>query len=56
MTLEEHLEKIESLLVALVEREQVREWYIQDTTPLVCERCGYPLASGVSSLQQKLDG
>jgi hypothetical protein len=27
MTLEQHLEKIESLLVALVEREQVREWY-----------------------------
>jgi hypothetical protein len=27
ITLEERLEKIESLLVALVEREQVREWY-----------------------------
>jgi len=27
MTVEERLEKIESLLVALVEREQVREWY-----------------------------
>lgn len=27
MTLEERLEKIESLLVVLVERQQVREWY-----------------------------
>ena len=27
MTVEERLEKIESLLVSLVEREQVREWY-----------------------------
>ena len=27
MTLEERLEKIECLLVALVERQQVREWY-----------------------------
>jgi hypothetical protein len=27
MTLDERLEKIESLLVALVERQQVREWY-----------------------------
>ena len=27
MTLEERLEKIETLLVALVERHQVREWY-----------------------------
>lgn len=27
MTVEERLEKIESLLLALVEREQVREWY-----------------------------
>ena len=27
MTVEERLEKIESLLTALVEREQVREWY-----------------------------
>ena len=27
MTVEERLEKIESLLVALVERQQVREWY-----------------------------
>jgi Helix-turn-helix domain len=27
MTMEERLEKIECLLVALVERQQVREWY-----------------------------
>jgi hypothetical protein len=27
MTVEERLEKIESLLVVLVERQQVREWY-----------------------------
>ena len=27
MTLEERLEKIESMLVVLVERQQVREWY-----------------------------
>jgi hypothetical protein len=27
MTVEERLEKIESLLVALVEREQVRDWH-----------------------------
>jgi hypothetical protein len=27
MTLEERLEKIESLLVMLVERQQVRDWY-----------------------------
>lgn len=27
MSVEERLEKIESLLVALVERQQVREWY-----------------------------
>jgi hypothetical protein len=27
MTLEQRLEKIESLLVVLVERQQVREWY-----------------------------
>jgi hypothetical protein len=27
MTVEERLEKIESLLVMLVERQQVREWY-----------------------------
>lgn len=27
MTVEERLEKIESLLAALVERQQVREWY-----------------------------
>jgi hypothetical protein len=27
MTVEDRLEKIESLLAALVEREQVREWY-----------------------------
>jgi hypothetical protein len=27
MTVEEHLEKIEALLVVLVERQQVREWY-----------------------------
>lgn len=27
MTVEERLEKIESLLVSLVQREQVREWY-----------------------------
>jgi hypothetical protein len=27
MTVEERLEKIEQLLAALVEREQVREWY-----------------------------
>jgi len=27
MTVEERLEKIESLLVSLVEREQVKEWY-----------------------------
>jgi hypothetical protein len=27
MTVEERLEKIESLLVSLVERQQVREWY-----------------------------
>jgi len=30
MTVEERLEKIESLLAALVEREQVREWYSTD--------------------------
>jgi hypothetical protein len=27
MNVEERLEKIESLLVALIERQQVREWY-----------------------------
>jgi hypothetical protein len=27
MTVEERLEKIESMLVVLVERQQVREWY-----------------------------
>jgi hypothetical protein len=27
MTIEERLEKIESMLAALVERQQVREWY-----------------------------
>jgi predicted site-specific integrase-resolvase len=27
MTIDERLEKIEALLVALVERQQVREWY-----------------------------
>jgi hypothetical protein len=27
MTLEQRLEKIEAMLVALVERQQVREWY-----------------------------
>jgi len=27
MTLEERLERIESMLVVLVERQQVREWY-----------------------------
>ena len=27
MTLEERLEKIETMLIALVERQQVREWY-----------------------------
>jgi hypothetical protein len=27
MTLEQRLEKLESLLVVLVERQQVREWY-----------------------------
>ncbi|HUY88408.1 MAG TPA: hypothetical protein VMV10_06720 [Pirellulales bacterium] len=27
MTLEERLEKIEAMLVVLVERQQVREWY-----------------------------
>ena len=27
MTLEDRLEKIESMLVVLVERQQVREWY-----------------------------
>jgi hypothetical protein len=27
MTLEERLERIESLLVSLIEREQIREWY-----------------------------
>jgi hypothetical protein len=27
MTLDERLEKIETLLVALIERQQVREWY-----------------------------
>jgi hypothetical protein len=30
MSVEERLEKIESLLVSLVEREQVREWYTTD--------------------------
>jgi transposase len=27
MTMEEHLEKIEAMLVVLVERQHVREWY-----------------------------
>jgi len=30
MTLEERLEKIEAMLVVLVERHQVREWYSVD--------------------------
>jgi len=30
MTLDERLEKIESLLVVLVERQQVREWHTTD--------------------------
>jgi hypothetical protein len=30
MTVEERLEKIESLLAVLVERQQVREWYCTD--------------------------
>ena len=30
MTLEERLEKIETMLIALVERQQVREWYSTD--------------------------
>jgi Helix-turn-helix domain len=27
MTLEERLEKIESMLIVLIERQQIREWY-----------------------------
>lgn len=30
MTVEERLEKIESLLVALVERETIKDWYATD--------------------------
>lgn len=37
MTLDERLEKIEAMLVALVEGQQMREWY---TTEQVAQRLG----------------
>jgi hypothetical protein len=36
MTLEDHLERIEAMLVVLVERQHVREWYsVEEFAPIV---------------------
>jgi hypothetical protein len=41
MTVEERLEKIESLLVSLVEREQVRDWYSTGQVAQHLGKCEY---------------
>jgi len=41
MTVEERLEKIESLLVSLVEREQVREWYSVEEFARLVQRSAF---------------
>jgi hypothetical protein len=41
MSLKERLEKIESLLVALVEREQVREWYSVEECARILNRAEF---------------
>ena len=43
MTLEEHLEKIEAMLVVLVERQQVREWYSVEEFAQFVRQCGVHL-------------
>jgi hypothetical protein len=41
MTLEEKLDKIESLLVILVERQQVREWYSVEEFARIVDRAEF---------------
>ena len=41
MTLDERLEKIETLLVVLVERQQVREWYSVEQFALLAGRAEF---------------
>ncbi len=41
MTLEERLERIESMLVVLVERQQVREWYSIEEFALLVGRAEF---------------
>lgn len=43
MTVEERLEKIESLLVSLVEREQVREWYTTEEFARAVEKAEFTI-------------
>jgi hypothetical protein len=41
MTLEDRLEKIEAMLVVLVERQQVREWYSVEEFARIVNRAGF---------------
>jgi hypothetical protein len=41
MTLEERLERIEAMLLVLVERQQVREWYTTEEFARIVERAEF---------------
>ena len=60
MTVEDRLEKIENLLVALVERQQIREWYTTEQVARLIGRAEFTVREmcrlGRIRAEKKLSG
>ncbi len=53
MTVEERLEKIEAMLLVLVERQQVREWYSVEEFARIVGRRSSPAANGAATVASR---